>query len=92
NYISYRLSGKDETGAQKFLVGISHFLPGGGAEFSASPAEKFYYVLDGLITVKTEQEEITLRSGEGVYIGPDEGRSIINNTHLPASMLVAMSY
>ena len=29
-----RVHGKDETGAQKFWVGLSTFLPGGGAEYA----------------------------------------------------------
>ena len=90
--VAMRLSGKEETGAQKFWVGLSHFLPGGGAEFGASPAEKFYFVLDGEITVKTEKEEITLGPWDSVYIGPDEGREIINRTNKPVSMLVAINY
>ncbi len=87
-----RLSGKDETGAEKFWVGLSHFLPGGGAEFGATPAEKYYFVLDGEITVKTEKEEITLGSWDSVYIAPNEGRSILNKTNKPVSMLVVVNY
>ena len=87
-----RLSGKDETGAEKFWVGLSHFLPGGGAEFGATPAEKYYFVLDGEITVKTEKEEITLGPWDSVYIAPNEGRSILNKTNKPVSMLVVVNY
>ena len=87
-----RLSGKDETGAEKFWVGLSHFLPGGGAEFGATPAEKYYFVLDGEITVKTEKEEITLGPWDSVYIAPNEGRSILNKTNKPVSMLVIVNY
>jgi quercetin dioxygenase-like cupin family protein len=87
-----RLSGKDETGAEKFWVGLSHFLPAGGAEFGATPAEKYYFVLDGEITVKTEKEEITLGPWDSVYIAPNEGRSILNKTNKPVSMLVVVSY
>ena len=87
-----RLSGKEETGAEKFWVGLSHFLPGGGAEFGATPAEKYYFVLDGEITVKTEKEEITLGPWESVYIAPNEGRSILNKTNKPVSMLVVVNY
>jgi len=87
-----RLSGKEETGAEKFWVGLSHFLPGGGAEFGATPAEKYYFVLDGEVTVKTEKEEITLGPWDSVYIAPNEGRSILNKTNKPASMLVAINY
>jgi quercetin dioxygenase-like cupin family protein len=90
--VALRLSGKEETGAEKFWVGMSHFLPGGGAEFGATPAEKYYFVLDGEITVKTEKEEITLGPWDSVYIGPNEGREIINKTNKPVSMLVVINY
>jgi glyoxylate utilization-related uncharacterized protein len=87
-----RLHGKDETGATKFWVGLSHFLPGGGAEFGAPPGEKVYFVLDGEVTIKTADEEIVLRRNDLVYIEPEEGREIINRTNYPASMLVIYSY
>ncbi len=87
-----RLSGKEETGAGKFWVGMSYFLPGGGSEFGATPAEKYYFVLDGQITVKTEKEEITLGPWDSVYIGANEGRSILNKTNKPVSMLVVVNY
>jgi quercetin dioxygenase-like cupin family protein len=90
--VALRLSGKEETGAEKFWVGLSHFLPGGGAEFGATPAEKYYLVLDGEITVKTEKEEITLGPWDSVYIAPNEGREIINKTNQPVSMLVVINY
>jgi quercetin dioxygenase-like cupin family protein len=90
--VALRLSGKEETGAEKFWVGMSHFLPGGGAEFGATPAEKYYFVLDGEITVKTKKEEITLGPWDSVYIGPNEGREIINKTNKPVSMLVVINY
>ena len=90
--VALRLNGKEETGAEKFWVGLSHFLPGGGAEFSATPAEKYYFVLEGEITVKTEKEEVTLGPWDSVYIAPNEGREIINKTNKPVSMLVAINY
>ena len=92
--VAMRLSGKEETGAQKFWVGLSHFLPGGGAEYAYedSPTEKFYFVLDGEITVKTKKEEFTLGPMEGIYIAPNEGREIINQTNKPVSMLVIINY
>ena len=92
--VAMRLSGKEETGAQKFWVGMSHFLPGGGAEYAYedSPLEKFYFVLDGEITVKTKKEEFVLEPMEGIFIAPNEGREIINQTNKPASMLVAINY
>ena len=87
-----RLHGKEETGATKSWIGLSHFLPGGGAEFAAPPGEKVYFVLDGEVAIKTPDEEIVLRKNDLIYIEPDEGREIVNNTNLPASMLVVYSY
>lgn len=92
--VAMRLSGKEETGAQKFWVGMSHFLPGGGAEYAYedSPLEKFYFVLDGEIIVKTKKEEFVLGPMEGIFIAPNEGREIINQTNKPVSMLVVINY
>jgi quercetin dioxygenase-like cupin family protein len=87
-----RLHGKEETGAQKFWMGLSHFLPEGGAEYDESPTEKIYFVLEGEVTVQTKTEEIVLGPWDSIYIGPNEGRSIINNTNKPASMLVVINY
>ena len=93
NMVALRLSGKDETGAEKFCVGLSHFLPGGGAEYAYedSPTEKVYIVLEGEITVKTKTEELTLGPLDVLYIAPNEGREIINKTNKPVSMLVVVN-
>ena len=90
--MSLRLHGKEETGAQRFWMGLSHFLPQGGAEYDESPLEKIYFVLEGEVTIKTKKEEIILGRWDSMYIGPNEGREIINNTNKPASMLVVINY
>ena len=41
-----KLHGKEESGSTKFWMGLSYFLPQGGAEYDASPTEKVYFVLD----------------------------------------------
>ena len=88
-----RLQGKDETGVSKFSVGLSHFLPGGGAEMSAgNPVEKVYVCTAGEITIRTANEEITLRPMDSVFIPVGEAREIINKTNMPASMLVIVAY
>jgi glyoxylate utilization-related uncharacterized protein len=93
NMVAMRLQGKDETGIQKFWVGLSYFLPGGGAEwaYEDSPTEKVYLVLDGEITVKSKTEEITLGPMDSLYIAPFEGREITNKINKPATMLVIIS-
>ena len=94
NMSAMRLQGKEETGIQKFWVGVSYFLPGGGAEwaYEDNPNEKVYVVLDGEITVKNRQEEVTLRPMDSLYLGPNEGRSILNKTNKPVTMMVVINY
>ena len=85
-----RLHGKEESGAKKITLGLSHFLPGGGCEMGGSPPEKIYFVLEGEITVKSKTEEYVLGPMDSIFIGPNEEREIINNTNRPVSMLVVI--
>ena len=91
---SIKLHGTEETGATKFWMGMSHFLPGGGAEwaYEDSPTEKIYYVLEGEMTVTSKDEEFVLKKGDSLFIGPNEGRSMLNKTNEVATVLVAISY
>jgi glyoxylate utilization-related uncharacterized protein len=93
NMTAMRLQGKDETGIQKFWMGLSYFLPGGGAEwgYEDNPQEKVYLVLDGEVTVKSKTEEITLKAMDSLYLGPNEGREIINKTNKVATMVVVIT-
>jgi mannose-6-phosphate isomerase-like protein (cupin superfamily) len=93
NMVAMKLQAKEETGIQKFWVGCSYFLPGGGAEwaYEDNPNEKVYIVLEGEITVKTKKEEITLKPMDSLYLEPNEGREIINKTNKPATMLVIIN-
>jgi glyoxylate utilization-related uncharacterized protein len=89
-----RLQGKEESGATRFWMGLSHFLPGGGAEwaYEDNPLEKVYFVLEGEITVKSKTETFVLQKGDSLFLGPNEGRELINATNMPASMLVVINY
>jgi glyoxylate utilization-related uncharacterized protein len=95
NMTALRLQGKDETGISKFWVGMSYFLPGGGADWAYetdSPTEKVYVVLDGEITVKSKNDEFVLKKGDSLFIGPNEGRSMLNKTNQVATILVVITY
>ena len=85
-----RLHDKDISGSDKFIMGISHFLPGGGCDMGSTPTEKIYYVISGEITVKTDDGEMVLGPNDSIYIGPGENRAIINNTNEPVTMLVVL--
>jgi len=89
-----KLHGTEETGATKFWMGMSHFLPGGGAEwaYDDSPTEKVYFVLEGEVVVKSKDEKFVLKKGDSIFIGPNEGREMINETNDVATCLVAISY
>lgn len=92
NMTALKLHGKEETGAEKFWMGLSHFLPCGGAEYDKSPVEKIYFVLKGEVTIKTKDKIILLKEWDSIHIGPNEGREIINESNKPASMLVVINY
>jgi quercetin dioxygenase-like cupin family protein len=77
--------------SKRLNIGISYFLPGGGAEMSASPLERVYFCLDGEITVKGKNEEHRLSSGDMLYIANGEERSFQVSNNKPAAILVIMS-
>jgi mannose-6-phosphate isomerase-like protein (cupin superfamily) len=88
-----RLHGKEETGTKNIWLGLSHFLPGGGAEMSSSNFERIYFVLSGTMTVVTkDKQELVLRAMDSMYIPAGEERYIINKEKSPASMLVFATY
>jgi quercetin dioxygenase-like cupin family protein len=89
---SLRLQGSDASDAKNFWVGLSHFLPGGGAERDATPLEKVYVVISGEVTVVTDAGEVRLGPLDSCYLAPNEARSIVNSTNMPASMIVVMPY
>ena len=88
-----RLQGHEVTSTAANWVGLSHFLPGGGAGPSASDLERIYVVLDGEITVIGEDSaETVLRRLDSVVFAPGETRTVENRSTMPASMLVLMPY
>ena len=88
------IHGKEETGAEKFRVGVDTFLPGGGIEWDdGSPMEKFYYVLEGEITVvDKEGKKFVIGRDESLSLPQNTGRSLLNESNYPARMLVIASY
>jgi quercetin dioxygenase-like cupin family protein len=90
-YSSLRLFGMDAGGPKKFVVGLSHFLPGGGAGPDASPTEKVYVILSGKLTLIVDGKETILGPGDSCFIGPNETREIINRTNEVVTMIVAMN-
>jgi quercetin dioxygenase-like cupin family protein len=81
-----------EDGAKNIVVGISHFLPGGGGEMSSSPQERVYVCMEGEIAVKNKNnEEFVLNAGDMIYIAANEERSFQVPNTKPATILTIIS-
>ena len=87
-----RLQGFDASPTEGFWVGLSHYLPGGGAESDATPVEKVYVVVEGTITVSTDEGDVDLAPLDSCHLAASERRSVVNRTNRPASMIVIMPY
>lgn len=87
-----RLQGFETEGPQQSWIGLSHFLPGGGAGPDSSPLEKTYVVVAGEVTVRCGGETVTLGPLDSCYIAANELREVRNEGNSVASMLVVMPY
>jgi quercetin dioxygenase-like cupin family protein len=87
-----RLQGFEEGGPKTSWVGLSYFLPGGGAGPDASPLEKTYVVLSGVVTVRAGGKEVALRPMDSCCIPANEIREVKNLENEVATMLVVMPY
>lgn len=87
---SLRLQGFEPNGPEKFWVGLSHILPGGGAGPDASPLEKTYVILAGHLTVRADGQEQVIGPHDSCTIGPNTEREIVNRGNDVVTMLVVM--
>lgn len=88
--LGLRLQGKEASPSEVLTLGLSHFLPGGGASESASALERIYIVVEGEMTVTVAGEEVVLAALDSVLILAGEPRALVNRTNRPAAMLVVM--
>lgn len=86
-----RLFGAEAGGARSLIVGVSHFLPGGGAGPDASPPEKVYFVLSGELTVIVNGAETVLEPYDSCVIASNETREIVNRGNEVCTILVAVA-
>ena len=87
-----RLQGFEDDGPTNQWVGLSQFLPGGGAGPDATPFEKVYVVLEGEMTVIAGGAETTLGRYDSCTIAPNEERKIENRSNYVCKMLVVIPY
>jgi len=85
-----RLQGQEAGQTDLIWLGMSHILPGGGTTLGGSPEEKFYVVLEGELTIRTEDGEETLGQWDSCRLAPNEKRALENRTNRPVTVLLAM--
>jgi len=90
--VGLRLQGFEPGGPTNQWVGLSQFLPGGGAGPDSTPFEKVYIVLDGEMTVIVNGQETVLGRYDSCTIAPGEVREIINRRNDVCTMLVVIPY
>src|SRR6202522_3088479 len=87
-----RLQGFESGGPTESWVGLSHFLPGGGAGPDSSPLEKVYVVLTGELTIRVGSESRALGPLDSCCIPGGETREVKNLGNQVATMIVVMPY
>lgn len=87
-----RLQGFTDGGPTNQWVGLSQFLPGGGAGPDATPFEKVYVVIEGEMTVIIAGEATVLKQYDSCTIPPNTEREIENRSNHVCKMLVVMPY
>jgi mannose-6-phosphate isomerase-like protein (cupin superfamily) len=83
-----RLQGFEEGAPKKFWVGLSHFLPSGGAGPDSAPLEKVYVVLSGQMTLWADGQEVVLGPMDSCTIPANLERKITNQANDVCTMLV----
>lgn len=88
-----RLQGFEASSADFAWTGLSHILPGGGADMDAGPLGKIYVVIEGEVTVKLgDGTAATLGKLDSCFIPAGEAREVRNNGNQVATMIVVMPY
>ena len=88
-----RLQGFGASGADFAWTGLSHILPGGGADMDAGALGKIYVVIEGEVTVALRSGEVAvLRRLDSCFIPAGEAREVRNDSNAVASMIVIMPF
>ncbi len=90
--VGLRLQGFEPGGPTNQWVGLSQFLPGGGAGPDSTPFEKVYIVIEGEMTVIIDGQETVLKKLDSCTIAANEVRVIENRTNHLCSLMVVIPY
>jgi quercetin dioxygenase-like cupin family protein len=90
--VGLRLQGWEEGSSKSHWIGLSHFLPGGGAGPDSTPFEKIYVVLEGELTITIDGKTTVLKKYDSCTIPPNEVREIVNASNHMCTLLVSIPY
>ena len=90
-----RLHNADDVNSGSIVMGLSHFLPGGGCDYGSNAKETIYYVVEGQMYLESElgtpdEVKTTLYAGDSYHCGPGTKKSVVNNGSTSCQMLVAL--
>lgn len=93
--LTTRLHNPGDVNDGAVVMGLSHFLPGGGADMAPANFEMVYYIVEGEMTVTLKQddggeEKYVLRAGDSVHFGKGTERASLNTGVVTAQMLTVM--
>jgi quercetin dioxygenase-like cupin family protein len=83
-----RLQGHEAGPTSGFWVGLSYYLPGGGADERPTAAETVYVLLDGSLVVTAEGEDVTLEPLDSLHMPAGTVRRVENVSARTATLLV----
>lgn len=89
-----RLHNPADVNGGTIVMGLSHFLPGGGANMAPANFEMVYYIVEGEMTVTLREDgkdtSYVLHSGDSVHFGKGTERASLNTGAVTAQMLTVM--
>ena len=86
-----RLHNPQDVNEGKMICGLSHFLPGGGLEYSSNTNESIYYIVSGEMDIECDDgTKTTLYAGDTFHCGPNTKKGAKNNGTEAAKMLVCL--
>ena len=95
NMLATRLHNPQDVNDGVLTVGLSHFLPGGGANVAPANFEMIYYIISGEMTVtlfdeNDQEQKYVLHAGDSVHFGKGTKRGCLNTGVVTAQMMTIM--
>jgi len=86
-----RLQGHEAGPTERFWVGLSYYLPGGGADESPAAAETVYVVLDGALVITADGRSEEIGPLDSVHLPKGTVRRVDNRSARTATLLVIIA-